>query len=233
MLNKAAFIWLKFNKKIHYFAEFSAGITSVLYPDFSVKRSSRNHSNKMYCVYMCMCVCVCVCVCGGGGGGAKLAYSKTKICNWWGYPRNDHVSFPPVRGRCFHLCITFFTSATVKSVIHLSRVWQDPNGWLTEWVSSVRIKRKTLTAFAVSILVGVCVKMSKFPFLGIVCAYVWLSMWHVCVKVVLVVCYFYVPLVHSACPFTLCMFLHWHGALQCAYGYWHVYLPFFISVCIT
>ncbi len=69
MLNKAAFIWLKFNKKMHYFAEFSAGITSVLYPDFSVKRSSRNHSNKMYCVYMCVCVCVCV---GGGGGGGVV-----------------------------------------------------------------------------------------------------------------------------------------------------------------
>lgn len=57
----------------------------------------------------------------------------------------------------FHLCITF-TSASVNSGIHLSpvsdRVDKTPNGWLTEWVSSVPIRRKTLSAFAVSILAG-------------------------------------------------------------------------------
>ncbi len=97
--------------------------------------------------------------------------------------------------------------------------------WMTDWMSQLgSYQEKDTDCICCQHPCGyVCVKMSKLPFLGIVCAYVWLSMWQsLCVKVVLVVCYFYVPLVHSACPFTLCMFLHWHGALQCAYGYWHM-----------
>lgn len=82
----------------------------------------------------------------------------------------------------FHLCITFFTSASVKSGIYSSpvsdRVDKTPNGWLTEWVHSVRIRRETLTAFADNILSRYS-SMSgcqSFPFC-VLCTYVWLYMW--------------------------------------------------------
>jgi len=74
----------------------------------------------------------------------------------------------------------FFTSASppLKSGIYLSpvsdRLDKTPNGWLTEWVHSVRIRRETLTAFADSIRWRIY-SMSgcqSFP-----CTYVWLYMW--------------------------------------------------------
>ncbi len=53
----------------------------------------------------------------------------------------------------------------------LRQGWQDPNGWLTEWVSSVRIRRKTLTAFAVSILAGMCVSRCQSFHFWVLCVH--------------------------------------------------------------
>ncbi len=110
--------------------------------------------------------------------------------------------------------------------------------WMTDWMSQLgSYQEKDTDCICCQHPCGyVCVKMS---FLGIVCAYVWLSMWHVsmcqgCACGMLFLC---------ACG-AQCVsiyFVHVPALTWCiAVCVWiltawcnHVYLPFCIIVCIT
>lgn len=132
----------------------------------------------------------------------------------------------------FHLCITF-TSASVKSGIHLSpvsdRVDKTPNGWLTEWVSSVPIRRKTLSAFAVSILAGMYMSgCQSFSFwVQNICVTFHVTSMSQCVKTV------------SSYVIFMClctMYAHVTSCIDmvhcrlCANGYWHYVMCICFSV---
>lgn len=162
-----------------------------------------------------------MCVC------AKLAYSKTKMCNWWGYSRNDHVSFLPVRGRCFYLSITFFTSATVKSAIHLSsvsdRVDKTPmDDWLNESARFVSRERHWLHLLSASLRECVCqdVKASISGYYVCICVTFHVARLYVsrlCLWYVNFTCLWCTVRAHLLCACSCIDMVH---CSLCAYGYW-------------
>lgn len=173
------------------------------------------------CVVNVLHIYVCVCM-----GSAKLTYSKTKMCKWWGYSRNDLVSFPPVGGRCFHLCVTFFTSATVKCGIHLSpvsdRVDKTPmDDWLNESAWFVSGERHWLHLLSASLRECVCqdVKASISGYCVCICVtfhVARLCVSRLCLSYVIFTCLWCTVRAHLLCACSCFDMVH---CSLCAYRY--------------